>query len=172
MINWQFYPKSDEIPDHLRQVVRVFETRENLIGSSAHSLRSDDVLRALSADLFSLGFAVETGKSRADRIQVPVRFGRNGRIEQSFAADGWNRQTATVVEIEAGRAVANYQFLKDLFEACMMHDVAYLVVAVRNVYAGGGIESRDFEKVATFFDTLYASGRLRLPLDGVLVVGY
>jgi len=30
------------------------------------------------------------------------------------------------LEVEAGRAYTNYQFLKDLFQACMMHDVQYL----------------------------------------------
>lgn len=28
----------------------------------------------------------------------------------------------------------NNQFLKDLFQACMMQDVDYLVIAVRNEY--------------------------------------
>ncbi len=50
----------------------------------------------------------------------------------------------------------------------MMHEVNYLAIAVRNIYRG----SNDFEKVRTFFDTLYASNRLKLPLDGVLIIGY
>lgn len=50
----------------------------------------------------------------------------------------------------------------------MMHGIEYFVLAVRNEYKGG----RDFDKVCTFFDTLYASQRLRLPLRGVLVIGY
>lgn len=172
MINWQFYPKSAEIPDHLRRVVHVFEAHEDVIGSPLHSLRSDDVLQVVAEDLASLGYRVEIGKSSAGRIHVPVLFGRNGGTEQAFAADAWNRQTRSVLEVEAGRAVANYQFLKDLFEACMMHDVTHLAIAMRNIYGGGGFESRDFEKVSTFFDTLYASGRLKLPLDGILIVGY
>ena len=49
----------------------------------------------------------------------------------------------------------------------MMHDV-YLAIAVRNSYGGGN----DFEKVVRFFDTLYASNRLQLPLKGILVIGY
>ena len=50
----------------------------------------------------------------------------------------------------------------------MMHDVFYLGIAVRNVYR----KSPDFEKVVRFFDTMYASHRLILPLKGILVVGY
>jgi hypothetical protein len=59
----------------------------------------------------------------------------------------------------------NNQFLKDLFEACVMPSVDYLVIAVRNDYRG----QNDFEKVCAFLDSLYASDRLRLPLAGVLV---
>jgi hypothetical protein len=50
----------------------------------------------------------------------------------------------------------------------MMHDVLYLAIAVRNTYKG----VKDFETVCKFFDTLYASNRLRLPLRGLLIIGY
>ena len=50
----------------------------------------------------------------------------------------------------------------------MMYNIDYLAIAVRNRYRS----NNDFEKVETFFDTLYVSGRLRLPLAGVLVIGY
>lgn len=62
----------------------------------------------------------------------------------------------------------NNQFLKDLFQACMMHDVYYLAIAVRTTYKG----SQDFETVCRFFNTLYSSQRLQLPLRGILVLGY
>ena len=73
-----------------------------------------------------------------------------------------------MLEVEAGRAVTNYQFLKDLFQACVMDEVDYLGLAVRKVYKS----SADFDKVYDFLDTLYTSGRLRLPLKGVLLIGY
>ncbi len=129
---------------------------------------SNDVLDIVRDRLIGIGFDVEMDKSSHGKIRVPVLFGQNGHIDQSFEADAWNRTTKTVLEVEAGRAVTNYQFLKDLFQACMMQDVNYLVVAVRNIYR----TSRDFDKVRMFFDTLYASGRLQLPLQGILVVGY
>jgi len=49
-----------------------------------------------------------------------------------------------------------------------MYEVEYLVIAVRKVYKG----NPDFQNVITFFDTLYASGRLQLPLKGILIIGY
>jgi hypothetical protein len=49
-----------------------------------------------------------------------------------------------------------------------MDEVEYLAIAVRNVYAN----IPDFERVVTFFETLYASDRMQLPLKGILIVGY
>ena len=78
----------------------------------------------------------------------------------------------TVIEVEAGRAYANNQFLKDLFQASVMQDVDYLVIAVRNIYKTKSSSSKDFEKIMKFLDTLYASSVLNLPLNGILIVGY
>ena len=89
-------------------------------------------------------------------------------MEKYFEADGYNQLEQTVIEVEAGRAVTNYQFLKDIFQACVMHDVLYLVVAVRNIYRN----QKDFDMVISFLDTLYASNRMILPLKGILIIGY
>ena len=168
MIQWQFYPKSDALPDHLEQVVEAFRRHESEITSTKHDLPSNSVLRAIHATLQTAGFTVETSKRTQERIKVPVLFGRNGSLEKYFDADGVNASTKTVLEVEAGRGVVNNDFLKHLFQACMMHDVEYFVVAVRLIYRKRG----DFEVVYRFFDTLYASRRLELPLRGILVVGY
>ncbi len=168
MINWQYYPKSDSIPTHLSGVVGVFETHQEQISSDTNTFISDEVLGFLGNGLEGMGFQVEKSKKKADKIHVPVLFGRNGKLEKSFDADAFSQEQKTVIEVEAGRAVSNYQFLKDLFQASMMHEVDYLVIAVRNVY----LKNKDFEKVISFFDTLYASNRLTLPLKGVLIIGY
>ena len=49
-----------------------------------------------------------------------------------------------------------------------MSDVDKFCIAVRNEYRGVD----DFSKVCTFFDSLYASGRLGIPLSGLLIIGY
>lgn len=168
MIGWQYYPKSDAIPEHLLKVIHIFKQHSEEIDSSKHKLNSNEVLQVLKKELVDLGFKVEKGKKVEDRIKVPVLFGRDGELEKSFLVDGFQEETGTVLEVEAGRAVTNYQFLKDLFEACMMHNVTYSVIAVRKSYR----RQADFETVVTHFDTLYASGRLLLPLKGILTVGY
>ena len=168
MIQWIVYPKSSKPTDFVLSVVQAFEKVANEIDSEQYDLSSNDVLRVAAPCLTALGFAVEQGKKTDDKIPIPVLFGMGGKVEKSFDADAYHAGERFVLEVEAGRAVANNQFLKDLFQACMMHDVDYLAVAVRNTYR----ESKDFERVMKFFDTLYASNRLSLPLKGILILGY
>lgn len=168
MISWQFFPKSKMIPGHLQDVVQVFDKNGKAISSVNHNYGSNEVLGKIYTDLVSLNFLVEKSKKKSDKIKVPVLFGPNGKLEKYFDADGYNSVTKTVIEVEAGRAVTNYQFLKDLFQGCMMYEVDFLIIAVRQHYLG----NHDFQKVIIFFETLYSSGRLTLPLNGVLIIGY
>lgn len=144
-----------------------FRATEPEISSAKHKLASNQVLARIRTGLTEKGFDVERGKKKAQKIHVPVLFGRQGRPEKSFEANAYPESARMVLEVEAGRGVVNNQFLKDLFQACMMHGVDYFGVAVRNDYRG----TNDFEGVLAFFDTLYASNRLQLPLFGLLVVG-
>lgn len=168
MIQWEYFPKSDVTPLHLKQVVEAFTRNNNSITSEHKNLHSNQVLEVVRGDLELLGFKVEAGKRDIDKIKVPVLFGRNGEINKYFEADAYHSEYRTVIEVEAGRGVMNYQFLKDLFQACMMQDVDFLVIAVRNTY----LNKLDFEEVVNFFQTLYASNRVVLPLKGILIIGY
>ncbi|MPM95402.1 hypothetical protein SDC9_142556 [bioreactor metagenome] len=165
MIAYQYFPKTRNIPAHLQHIINCFEMNYDLITSDKNQLKSNDVLAILSDTLTHEGFKAEP---QDGKIKVPVLFGRNGNIEKSFDADAYNEELHTVIEIEAGRGYTNNQFLKDLFQACMMHELQYLVIAVRKRY----LKTPDFEKVFQFFDTLYQSERLKLPLTGILLVGY
>jgi hypothetical protein len=168
MINWQYYPKSDKAPQHLENVVQVFQKELYQFDSFKFQYSSNEVLNFVRNGLEELSYKIEKSKIADDKIHVPVLFGKNGSLEKYFEADGLNIESKTVLEVEAGRGVTNHQFLKDLFQACMMHDVDYLVIAVRNIYR----TSKDFDKVISFLDTLYASSRLNLPLKGILIIGY
>jgi hypothetical protein len=168
MINYQLFPKSQQISSDLLAVVNVFQTNEDVISSKTQELSSNEVLAVVADGLEKIGFTIEKSKRKDDKIKIPVLFGRNGNLEKSFDADGVNLTTKTVIEVEAGRGVTNYQFLKDLFQACMMQEIDVLIIAIRNNYKGNS----DFETVVTFFDTLYVSGRLTLPLKRILIIGY
>lgn len=168
MIRWAYFPKSTKIPQHLRDVVSVFQNNENKISSDTQKLKSDDVLAAVRTDLQNIGYAVERSKAKEDKIRVPVLYGENGIEEFSYEVDAYSQAEKTVVEVEAGRATENNQYLKDFFECCIMQDVDYFCVAVRKVYRN----HEDFEIICKYFTSLYASGRLNLPLKGILVIGY
>lgn len=168
MIRYQFFPRSQGITPKIKLVVDCFEKNYHRIKSTDHNLSSNDVLELLRNDLEEAKYVVEAGKAHDQKIHVPVLFGYNNNIDKSFNADALSEDGKIVIEVEAGRAVANNQFLKDIFQACMMFEVEYLVVAVRNDYRGVD----DFMKVFSFLETLYISNRLILPLKGILLIGY
>ena len=168
MINWMYFPKSKPLDAISEQVVNAFRGVADSIDSNNNSLKSDEVLAVVRPSLERIGFLVEKSKREEDLVSVPVLYGLNGKIEKSFEADGYSADEGYVIEIEAGRALANYQFLKDFFEACTMTGVDKLCIAVRNTYK----RSPDFEKICKFFESMYASNRLGIPLSGLLVIGY
>lgn len=167
-VDWELFPKNLSCPHHLHQIIDCFNENLDRFDSSHFQLHSNEVLGLLSNSFSSLGYDVEVSKTKEGKIQVPVLYGRNGKLEKSFDADAYSAVLKTVIEVEAGRAFTNYQFLKDLFEACVMMDVEYCVIAVRKIYRN----SEDFNRIITFMDTLYSSTKFNLPLKGVLIVGY
>lgn len=149
-----------KITPELKQIVSCFEDISEQIDSEKQdNLVSNDVLKIVEPNLQAIGFKVETGKTASQMINVPVLFGRNNVADKFFNADALSNDGRIVVEVEAGRAVVNNQFLKDIFEASCMFNVEYLILAVRNTYRN----SNDFEKVYTFLETLYISNRIKLP---------
>lgn len=172
MINWMFFPQTDKIPNHLVEVIKIFKDESEKIDSEKHfgndNLGSNKVLEILKPRLMEIGYKVEQSKKAEDKIKMPVLFGVNGKIELNFEVDAFSERSKTIIEVEAGRAVCNYQFLKDFYEACMMSSAEYFVVAVKNIYRN----SNDFEKVCGFFRALYSSNRMSVPLKGILIIGY
>ena len=168
MLNYQLFPRSHAVTKEIQDVIDCFADEYEKISSDTNNLKSDEVLRIIAPRLESLSFTVETGKSSAEKIIVPVLFGLNNRVDKAFNADALSDDGKIVIEVEAGRATENNQFLKDIFQACMMFGAEHLVLAVRNEYRG----HKDFEIVYTFLETLYISNRIKLPLKGILLVGY
>jgi hypothetical protein len=167
-LKYQLFPRSFGITDEVKAVIACFQQHYGVIKSPDHNLSSDGVLKVICADLKLLSFKVEESKAKDDKIEVPVLFGLNNVPSKSFHADAVSIDGKIVLEVEAGRAYRNNQFLKDIFQACMMPQVEYLILAVRNHY----YNSDDFQSIYQFLDTLYTSGRLQLPLKGIVLIGY
>jgi hypothetical protein len=156
------------ITEQIQQVIDCFNLTYDQIKSPENELKSDEVLDILRPHLENIEFKVEEGKARGQKIPVPVLFGLNNSVDKAFNADGISNDGRIVLEVEAGRATANFAFLKDIFQASMMHGVEFLILAVRNDYRG----ANDFQQVYTFLETLYISSRLVLPLKGITLIGY
>ena len=168
MLRYQLFPRSVGITEQIQQVIECFNLTYDQIKSPENELKSNEVLDILRPHLENIEFTVETGKARGQKIPVPVLFGLNNSIDKSFNADGISNDGKIVLEVEAGRATINFAFLKDIFQACMMHGVEFLILAVRNNYRGAD----DFQQVYTFLETLYISSRLVLPVKGITLIGY
>jgi hypothetical protein len=167
-LQYQLFPRSFGINTEVEAVINCFQKNYDAIKSPENNLNSNGVLKIISDDLKQLGFKVEESKAQNDKIKVPVLFSLNNRIDKFFDADAVSADGKIVLEVEAGRAYVNNQFLKDVFQACMMPSVDYLMLAVRNDYRGND----DFSKIFQFFETLYINGRLQLPLKGIVLIGY
>lgn len=176
MINYQFFPRSHGITPAIKAIIDCFKQVEQELNDKDEHRTSNDVLAIVRPHLESIGFSVEKGKGKDDKIDVPVLFGENNTVDKSFYADALSADGKIVIEVEAGRAVFNNQYLKDIFQASMMYEVEYLVLAVLNEYhfkVNGDVRVNfDYNIIKTSLETLYISNRLQLPLKGILLLGY
>lgn len=168
MIEFQFFPRSCGITPQIKSVIDCFVAVEKEIDSQNTRLVSNEVLKKVCPYLEKIDFYVETSKREGDRIDVPVLFGRDNSIDKAFRADALSKDGKVVIEVEAGRATENNQYLKDIFEASMMFDVEYLILVVRKFYR----THKDFDIIYTTLETMYISNRIKLPLKGILLIGY
>ena len=103
-MQFQFFPRSVGLTEPITAVVECFRSAEKEIGSASHKLSSDGVLKVVRPYLEAIGYRVEAGKNRDQKIKVPVLFGLNNTIDKFFDADAVSEDGRIVVEIEAGRA--------------------------------------------------------------------
>ena len=154
MINYQFFPRSHGVTTEIKAIIDCFKQIEPQLEEENVQRTSNEVLALVRPHLEAIGFAVETGMGKEEKFDVPVLFGENNEVDKSFFADALSADGKIVIEVEAGRAVRNNQFLKDIFQACMMFEVEYLVIAVLNEYKfnSGGRQTigHDYQEIKTF----------------------
>lgn len=173
-IQWISFPLSKPPTEIGKKIVGCFEAVHDKIETeSGHvpHLKSNDVLTQVRPELEELGFEVERGK-RKGAINVPVLYGERGQVKEEYPTDAWHKSEKCVLEVEAGRTVANNAFLKDLFEATLMTEIDHLVIACPIVYRTRDYEQRPYDIVTAFFNTANSSHRWTTPLKSILVIGY
>jgi hypothetical protein len=168
---WMYYPSWRQPPEWVNELLVSVRTSQSSIDSNVRHLKSNDVLALLRPRLIDLGYEVEGG---ADRYPLPVLFGQDGRVAKSFNVDAFRPHDAIAVEIEAGGAFENNRILYDLVKMVLGVVVDYGVLIVPQKYETENRRFRDqYEESRKLFDAIWANPeRLKLPLEGLLLVGY
>ncbi len=171
---WAYFPRNVVPPDWVHHLVTVVAGAEATISTATKKtgLSSDRVLAVLAPGLKSLGYDVETGKKAAGKIKRPVLFGDNGLASVSYEIDAFYPELGVAVEVEAGRGAAGNADYRDIIRMSLMADARYMALLMPLAYRTGKRTMRAYESTRAQMDAIYASQRLRLPLDGVVVVGY
>jgi hypothetical protein len=96
---WKYYPPRNRPPSWVEGVTAAFSAARTHIGSGAIPTKSDEALAAVRDDLVALGFQVEAGKKRAQKIRRPVLFGEYGREERSYEIDAFHPDLGIALEV-------------------------------------------------------------------------
>lgn len=177
--SWSYLPANTRPPawatafvDVVRQAQATVETATG----DLPGLRSDAVLAVIAEPLRALGYEVEAGKAAAQRIRRPVLFGENGVASVTYEVDAVHDGLGVVVEVEAGRGARGNAAYRDLIRASLILDARYLAlvmpIAYRAQSGGRPIVVPAYREARDLLAAVYASQRLRLPFEGVLLVGY
>ena len=173
--HWAWFPRKDPPPQWVEQFVSAFTAERSNIESRSHKGLTSDGLVALVRDrLVDQGWEIEAGKQASQKIHRPVLFGDNGQVRVKQEIDGWHPELGIVMEMESGRGWMGNAVYRDIVRASLIADARYLVIGVRQHYEYGQkeVSRNDFEATRDLMDSIYASGRLGLPFEGVLVVGW
>jgi hypothetical protein len=94
----------------------------------------------------------------------------------TYEVDAAHPDLGIVVEIEAGRGARGNAEYRDLVRTSLILDANFLVLAQPLAYRfkSGTREGTEYAYLNTvnLLEAIYASQRLRLPFDGLLLVGY
>lgn len=174
---WVYYPTNARPPAWSTEFLKVVSlARAPIDSEAAAGLTSNAVLETLRPGLEGLGYKLERGKGSAEKIRRPVLYGPQGVERVSYEVDGVHDGLGVVLEIEAGRGAMSNAIYRDLIRASLLVDVRYLVLGVMLTYRfakrGRTVSETSYLKTKDLMDAIYASGRLQLPFEGVLLFGY
>lgn len=175
--SWIFYPTRTGAPPWVEPFLGVVRNARHLIDSrTITGLTSNKVLASLAPDLAKLGYTVEAGQTKEGRIRRPVLFGEQGRERVAYHVDAVHDGLGVVVEVEAGRGARGNAVYRDLVRSSLIVNARYLALGVmlsyRHQSGGNTVVVQSYVETRDVIDAVYASGRLQLPFDGLLLFGY
>lgn len=176
-IRFATFPRTEPPQAFVRSLVELFQSHEAAISTTAlmKGLTSDEALAVLAADLVGIGFEVEKGKRKDQKIERPVFYGENGKPTLNYQIDAYQPDWRCGLEVEAGRAWMGNAVYRDLIQASVMVGVDHLCLAVPNCYRfksnGKSMVSSDFENTVEVAEAIYGHSRIRLPYR-LVVLGY
>lgn len=175
---WRYFPSNSAPPEWVNALIGVVASAQLTISTETArtGFSSDEVLAVLAPGLIGLGYQVEDGKGRLGKVRRPVLFGENGIPTLTYEVDAAHPEHGIVVEIEAGRGARGNAEYRDLVRTSLILDANFLVLAQPLAYRfkSGTREGTEHAYLNTvnLLEAIYASRRLRLPFDGLLLVGY
>lgn len=174
---WFYYPQQTRPPDWAQHFADTVAGAQAAIDSrTVDGLGSNDVLAALRRGLEGQGYKVEGGRRREQLIHRPVLFGEGGIPRLEYQVDAVHDEHGILVEIEAGRGARGNALYRDLVRSSLVVGARFLVLGMMIEYrhrsGGKTIKTRSYKEARDLLDAVYASGRLGLPFEGVLLVGY
>ena len=176
-IRYICFPRTDPPPHFAPAIAGVFREQERKLGTVHRNkgVTSNEPLSILRDGLVRLGFEVEAGKPKADRIERPVFFGENGLPTLKYEVDAYHPEWRCGLEVEAGRAWMGNAVYRDVVQALVMVQVDVLVLAVPVVYkfksGGRDASSHDYDNTVSVAETLYGHSRFRFPYQ-LMILGY
>jgi len=173
--SWIYFPLNEAPPDWARSLVDVVAAVPAISTEKTKTgLSSDAVLAALAPGLMTLQYDVEAGKKQNAKVRRPVLFGEGGRQELEFQIDAFHDGEGIVLEVEAGRGAKGNATYRDLIRTGLIVNARFLALLLPVAYRFGTkeITSRAYDECNSLLRAVYASQRLKLPFDGVLLIGY
>ena len=175
--DWFFYPDRSRPPAWAHQLTTVVSAvRSEIDSMKVDGLTSDRVLAHLRPGLEDMGFVVERGKRADEKVRRPVLFGQRASERVAYEVDAFHDILGIVLEVEAGRGALGNAVYRDLIRASLIIDAQFLALGVMQEYRyrsrGKLMHYGSYRDTTSTLDAVYASGRMRLPFEGVLVFGY
>jgi hypothetical protein len=174
---WFYFPARERPPEWVDAFLGVVGAAQPAIDSTTvDELTSDKVLALLRPGLVGLGYEVEAGKTAAQKIRRPVLFGDRGIERVAYEVDAVHDELGIVVEVEAGRGARGNAIYRVLIRTSLIVGARFLVLGVMTEYrhnqSGKVVKVQSYREARDQLDAIFASGRLQLPFEGVLLFGY